>query len=286
MTPAIAPTRAVRERRPAATPPSAPTGAPRGAPGSTLRVKGAYRPCLLTWARGRPTEALIERMRRAALASDRRSLLVPLDRATQVLLLAEDSAGRPNAEGVGQAVHSVVDAVRALRPDARIHAVVGERMAPGERLANAAGRLRRLARRAPARPDNDVVWARRCSLASLLDTLDPRQAAAFVEEQLAGVRAYDREHGTNLQRVLELALDHPNRSMAASAAFMHRNTFRRQLGKALELAEVDLGDPEERLALHVALKLGGLVEPAGLGGRLAASAYDAGVPAASSPAAP
>ena len=216
-------------------------------------------------------------MRRAALTCDRRSLLLSLDRATQVLLLAEDPAGRPNREGVGRAVHSVVDAVRALRPEARIRAVVGERVAPGERLGTAAARLRRLARRAPEGPDDDVVWARPHSLASLLETLDLRQAAAFVEEQLAGIRAYDREHGTNLQRVLELALDHANRNTAAGAAFMHRNTFRRQLGTALELAGVDLADPEERLALHVALKLRGLVEQGRLGGRLGGSRSDARV---------
>lgn len=114
----------------------------------------------------------------------------------------------------------------------------------------------------PARLDRSAEAAqapngvtRRHALARLLATLDRRQASAFVAHQLSALAAYDGDHGTDLHRVLELALDHQSRSTAARAAFMHRNTFRRQLRQALELIEVDLDCPEERLALHLALKL-------------------------------
>jgi DNA-binding PucR family transcriptional regulator len=203
----------------------------------------------------KPADALIERMRRAAFDWDRRSVLVAVDDGAQALLVPEDSPGRTSRERLHAAVLSVVEAVHAVRPQAEIHAVVGDRITSRERLPIVAARLRRLARFARARGGEDVVWARRYSLACLLDTIDPRQASAFVEGQLATLRAYDREHGTNLQRVLELALDHENRNTAARAAFMHRNTFRRQLARALELIDVDLSCPEERLALHVALKM-------------------------------
>jgi DNA-binding PucR family transcriptional regulator len=89
----------------------------------------------------------------------------------------------------------------------------------------------------------------------LLARLDARTASAFVEHELARLAEYDREHGTDLQHVLELALDHLDRSSAAHAAYMHRNTFRRQLRTALGLLGADLERPEERLALHLALKL-------------------------------
>jgi DNA-binding PucR family transcriptional regulator len=36
---------------------------------------------------------------------------------------------------------------------------------------------------------------------------------------------------------------------------MHRNTFRRHMTQALELVDADLEDPDDRLTLHVALKL-------------------------------
>lgn len=239
MTEALAPGRRVR----------------RGRGAGTLRATRTYRPCLLSWVRGEPTDALVELMRRAALDWDTRSLLVPVDTGTQALLVAEDSPGGGGRMRLHSAVASVLDAVRSVRPDAEIHAVVGDRITSRERLPVIAGRLRRLARYTQARGGPDVVWARRYSLACLLETLDPHEVSAFVEGQLAGLRAHDREHGTNLQRVLELALDYENRNTAARAAFMHRNTFRRQLGKALELIDVDLACPEERLALHVALKM-------------------------------
>ena len=131
-----------------------------------------------------------------------------------------------------------------------------------------------------------MVWARRYSLGCLLETLDPRQASAFIEGQLGGLQAYDHEHGTNLQRVLELALDHDNRNTAADAAFMHRNTFRRQLRRALELIDVDLACPEERLALHVALKMRALRWPLGPGESFGMAQANTGLQRASSRAAP
>jgi hypothetical protein len=70
-----------------------------------------------------------------------------------------------------------------------------------------------------------------------------RWATGFVEQQLGVLEAHDRLHGTTLERVLELALDHSDRGAAADAAFMHRNTFRRQLKKALELLGSDLDFP-------------------------------------------
>jgi DNA-binding PucR family transcriptional regulator len=90
---------------------------------------------------------------------------------------------------------------------------------------------------------------------SLARFLDPRDASLFVHDQLAALADHDREHGTDLLRVLELALDHHDRNDAARAAFMHRNTFRRRLRQAEQLAGADLACPEERLALHLALKL-------------------------------
>jgi sugar diacid utilization regulator len=217
--------------------------------------RGTYRPCVLTWVRGEPTDVLVRRMRRVALRWDRRNLLGSVDAHAQVLLVAESRPGGLSRIRVREVVRSVLDVVQAERPEAEVHTVVGDRLGPEERFAHAASRLQRLGRYADARGGGDLIWARRFSLACLLETLEPRQASDFVEAQLASLDSYDREHGTNLHRVLELALDHQSRNTAARAAFMHRNTFRRQLGKALELIDVDLGCPEERLALHVALKM-------------------------------
>ncbi|HYN50887.1 MAG TPA: helix-turn-helix domain-containing protein [Thermoleophilaceae bacterium] len=284
-TQALAPRQVAPERRLGAGEDSITTTSRRGGAHGRLTVRRGYHPCLLSWVRGESTDALIERMRQAALRWDRGSLLVSVDRGAQVLLLSEDSPGGPGRGHLREAVRSVVHAV-AVRPEAEIRAVVGDRMTSAERLAVVAARLRRLARYAFARETDDVVWARRYSLACMLETLDPRQATAFIKEQLGGLPAYDREHGTTLQRVLELALDHDNRNAAARAAFMHRNTFRRQLSKALELIDVDLACPEERLALHVALKMRALVGPLGSGERFNRAGSDRRLHPASSRAAP
>jgi DNA-binding PucR family transcriptional regulator len=251
----LAARQAAPERRPGAPLDPPPTRTRRGPAAGILRGPRAYWPCLLSWVESAPSDVLIERMKRAARDWDRRSLLVAVDSRSQALLVPDDSGGETSRERLHAAVLSVVNAVHAVQPGAEIHALVGDRITSRERLPVVAARLRRLARFAHAGGGGEVVWARRYSLASLLETIDPRQASAFVEGQLALLRAYDRDHETNLQRVLELALDHQNRNAAARAAFMHRNTFRRQLAKALELIDVDLSCPEERLALHVALKM-------------------------------
>jgi PucR family transcriptional regulator, purine catabolism regulatory protein len=219
----------------------------------------AYRPGLLCWVGAAPADHLIERMRRAALAWDPRTRLLSVGDRAQALVVAEDSPEGPSRERVEAAVHSVVEAARGVQPDIEIHAVIGDRVTSRERLPVEVAQLTRLARHA----GEGVVRARRHSLAWLLEGLDARAASVFVEEQLGGLRAYDREHGTNLQRVLELALDHENRNEAARAAFMHRNTFRRRLGKAVELIDADLASPEQRLAVHVALKLRALLSSPG-----------------------
>lgn len=255
MAKALAPGSRAMERCRGAGLDSTATRARRGLGGRPFRTTPAYRPCLLYWVGSEPTDVLIERMRRAALEWDPRSLLVSVDSSAQALLVAEDSPVGPSREHVQSAVHSVVDAVRVQRPGAEIHAVIGNRVTSRDRLSVEVAQLTGLPRYARVRGGDEVVSARRFSLAWLLETLDPGHASAFVEGQLAGLRAHDRAHGTNLQRVLELALDHENRTTAARAAFMHRNTFRHQLAKALELIDVDLACPEERLALHVALKM-------------------------------
>jgi hypothetical protein len=115
-------------------------------------------------------------MRQVATAWDAGCRLVPLDGAAQILLLPGDPPVPPR-----EAVRAVVAAARSVRPEARIQVVVGDRVAAGESLAAAAARLRRVARRTIRSASDEAVSARTHSLASLLETLDPRDAAAFVE---------------------------------------------------------------------------------------------------------
>ena len=112
----------------------------------TRRATRGYRPSLLCWLDAEPTDALIARMRGAALAWDPRCLLVSVDSRAQALLVAEDSREAPSRERVHAGVHSVVEAVHAERPGTEIHAVIGERITSRGRLPVELARLARLAR--------------------------------------------------------------------------------------------------------------------------------------------
>jgi DNA-binding PucR family transcriptional regulator len=181
-------------------------------------------------------------------------MLLPVGARTQMLLLPADPRAGASREQLEETISELLEIAYAERPEPRLHAVIGPCIGSGEPVATAASQLCRLGRYALARGETGVIWAPGYSFASLLETHAGR-AGTLAEHQLAGLAGYDREHGTDLQRVLELALDHGNRNVAAHAAFMHRNTFRRKLRKALELVDADLDCPEERLALHLALKL-------------------------------
>jgi sugar diacid utilization regulator len=217
-------------------------------------VAGDCLPCLLTWVSGDPSDADLASIQ-AALRRYGRGRLVSIDRRRQVLLVSDEPRPGVARQQLHETVTEVARTVRDRRPEARIRMVMGQRTRPGEHLEAVASRLSRVERQAVARGCEPSASARHYSLACLLERLDARDATAFVNEQLAVLTAYDREHGTSLLRVLELALDLPDRNAAARAAFMHRNTFRRQLRTALDLIDADLDCPEERLALHLALKM-------------------------------
>lgn len=199
---------------------------------------------------------------------DPQSRLIWVRERTQVLLFPDGPDQAEARTQLRDALLEVIGILERTRPGAEIQIVIGDRVRPGQRLASVVSRLRHVERHALTRGSAPVVWARRYSLACLLEGLETRQAAAFIEEQLDTLAAYDHEHGTDLLRVLELALDHHNKNTAAHAAFMHRNTFRRQLRKALELIDADIESPEERLALHLALKMRSLRMSGALAGSM------------------
>lgn len=217
-------------------------------------VAGGSLPCLLSWLSGDPTDADLASIR-VVVRRRGRGRLVSVDRRRHVILVSEGQQPAMTRRRLSETIAEVVQVVRDRRPDAEIHTVVGQRMRPGEHLGIVASRLSRVEREAVACGCESVASARHYSLACLLERLDVRDATAFVQEQLASLADHDREHGTSFLLVLEMALDHHDRNAAALAAFMHRNTFRRQLRKALELIDADLDCPEERLALHLALKV-------------------------------
>jgi len=67
---------------------------------------------------------------------------------------------------------------------------------------------------------------------------------------------YDRRHHSNLVVTLRAWLDaFGDVVTAAGTLFVHPNTFRYRLRRVVEVAEVDLDDPDQRFALMLQLRV-------------------------------
>lgn len=151
----------------------------------------------------------------------------------------------------------VVERVRRFAPTAGAYAIAADRAVPPGDLRAEVARLLELGRLGPrAEGAVPVTGARQYALDRLLlDAIPTADAHGFVEDALGRLIAWDHDHGSDLLRVLEAALDFPRHDRAARRCFMHRNTFRHRLKQATDVLGDDLEDPDVRLALHVALKL-------------------------------
>ncbi|MCU1656582.1 MAG: transcriptional regulator [Pseudonocardiales bacterium] len=79
--------------------------------------------------------------------------------------------------------------------------------------------------------------------------------AAFVEQWLGALLAYDARRHTDLVATLAQYLDcGGNYDQTADALLIHRSTLRYRLRRIRELADVDLGDVDSRLNLHLATR--------------------------------
>jgi len=75
---------------------------------------------------------------------------------------------------------------------------------------------------------------------------------------LARLLEYDRKHSVDLVATLLAWLDaFGDVTGAAETLFIHPNTFRYRLRRAAEIGDIDLGDPDQRFALMLQLKVFG-----------------------------
>ena len=69
---------------------------------------------------------------------------------------------------------------------------------------------------------------------------------------LATLLRYDVEHDTELVETLQAWLNYPGQPQrAARELHLHTNTLRHRMKRIGEIAELDLSDPRERLALQL-----------------------------------
>jgi PucR C-terminal helix-turn-helix domain len=251
-----------------------PAGLRGAARAAGMRLADFYLPALLVWTSGHPgprtlAEVDAEAQRRAA-----GSITAPLDGATIVVLFPDRVSGTIGHRPPQRLVGDLVSHIRRLG-HRNVRGITGEASVRLATLAAGVGELLRLRHYlSQLAGDRLVLPAQSFALDRLLsESLDRQPALAFLDGTIGGLLRHDADRGSDLAHILELALDFPRRDDAAHAGYMHRNTFRRRLNHALELVEADLEDPDDRLALHVALKLRRLLQA---GDRAAADRTDGG----------
>lgn len=227
-----------------------------------LALAPAYLPAIVAWHGSAPPRVALERVARDALDGVVERLAAPL-RHRVVILYPAQAAGIELGEAT-ERLGELVARANALAPSLPAQAIVAEATVGLAEVSREVAELDALRRLGPrAAHGTPVVRSRAYALERLLRAqLDPAAAARFVEAQLERLLARDRERHTDLAAVLEAALDFPRLEQGASRCHMHRNTFRHRLQQALDTLGTTLADPDERLALHVALKLRRLLSSA------------------------
>lgn len=91
----------------------------------------------------------------------------------------------------------------------------------------------------------------------LLIQLEDEPAAGRFSDQIVGpLVEYDKRHRSSLmETIIAYFGHHGNVSQTAEALYIHRNTLSYRLDRIQELTGQDLENPDERLALQLALKL-------------------------------
>ncbi|MFC5996487.1 PucR family transcriptional regulator [Pseudonocardia hispaniensis] len=90
----------------------------------------------------------------------------------------------------------------------------------------------------------------------LLQIGDLRQLGQFADEVLGAVLRYDATHKTDLVRTLSVFLNqHASLKQAARQLGVHANTISYRLQRIEQLTPLNLANPDDRLAAHVAVKI-------------------------------
>lgn len=154
------------------------------------------------------------------------------------------------------------------RVDSRLRPLVGVGpIAPGsaslQRSRTGADRALRVLR--SRRGGQQVVRLEDVHLeALLLELADRVPKGDLPSGPVARIMAYDRVHQSSLMDTLRAWLDaFGDVAVASAAMYVHTNTFRYRLRRATEVGQVDLADPDARLAVMLQLRLLDLTRTSG-----------------------
>jgi sugar diacid utilization regulator len=227
-----------------------------------MSLVGAYWVAIVDTRGGELRSDVAERVEREAAAFVEGSLTT--SRAGHLVLLHPGELADARSPGPAEWFRVIAERVRELSPSSRAQLIAGDRTVELSALSTYVRELEELRRFSPrAGGDARIAWRHEYALDRLLqDNVEPDVAACFVEEQLGALLRQERQEGMDLVGVLEASLDYPRHDEAARHCFMHRNTFRHHLRLAYEALDRCLDHADDRLAVHVALKLRHVVDGA------------------------
>jgi purine catabolism regulator len=115
------------------------------------------------------------------------------------------------------------------------------------------------------RHDGCAVYFGDLSLYRLLLSVEDRQELQrFFDESLGPIVEYDARHDGELVQTLEAFFaNNGNLARTSESLCVHRNTLSYRLGRVAEITGLDLDNAETRLMLHLALKVGRVLEATG-----------------------
>jgi sugar diacid utilization regulator len=183
-----------------------------------------------------------------------------VSRLARAVVLARMTTSRPGPQAGLQTMKAAGRALEAIQdrfPGLRVRAGVGtpHEGPVGLRASAAEARVALLAARAGGRPDgvaaHDAVGVRRM----LMEWYASDSARASVRSQLAPLEELGQSRGETAIRTLATYLDQQGSIIrTAEVLHLHRNAVAYRLRRITELLDVDLDDPDQRLALQLACR--------------------------------
>jgi len=181
-------------------------------------------------------------------------------RVARAVVLVRMTSTRPGPQAGLQTMKAAgraLDAIRDRFPGLRVRAGVGtpHEGPVGLRASAAEARVALLAARAGGRPDgvaaHDAGGVRRM----LMEWYASDSARASVRSQLAPLEELGQARGETAIRTLATYLDQQGSIIrTAEVLHLHRNAVAYRLRRITELLDVDLDDPDQRLALQLACR--------------------------------
>jgi sugar diacid utilization regulator len=183
-----------------------------------------------------------------------------VSRVARTIVLLRMTSSHPGPQAGQQAARSAgraLDAIRGRIPGLRVRGGVGtpHEGPMGLRASAAEARIALLAARAAGKPDgvaaHDAVGVQRM----LMEWYASDTARASVRSQLAPLEELGPARGETAIKTLAAYLDQQGSIIrTAEVLHLHRNAVTYRVRRITELLDVDLDDPDQRLALQLACR--------------------------------